>query len=33
MVDTGDAKTDELFKGLAKVIIGYKEELIIEIEC
>jgi len=33
MVDTGDIKTDEMLKGLAKVIIGYKEELIIEIEC
>ncbi len=33
MVDTGDIKTDEMFKGLAKVIIGYKEELIIEIVC
>ncbi len=31
--DTGDFKTDEMLKGLAKVIIGYKEELIIEIEC
>jgi predicted polyphosphate/ATP-dependent NAD kinase len=33
MVDTGDIKTDKMFKGLAKVIIGYKEELIIEIVC
>ena len=33
MVDTGDIKTNEMFKGLTKVIIGYKEELIIEIEC
>lgn len=33
MVDTGDIKTDQMLKGLAKVIIGYKEELIIEIEC
>jgi len=33
MVDTGDINTDKIFKGLAKVIIGYKEELIIEIEC
>ncbi|MHA1106735.1 MAG: ATP-NAD kinase family protein [Promethearchaeota archaeon] len=33
MVDTGDDITDEMLKGLVKVIIGYKEELIIEIEC
>lgn len=33
MVDTGDIETDEMLKGLVKVIIGYKEELIIEIEC
>lgn len=33
MVDTGDIKTDEMLKGLVKAIIGYKEELIIEIEC
>jgi len=32
-VDSGDIKTDEMLKGLVKVIIGYKEELIIEIEC
>jgi predicted polyphosphate/ATP-dependent NAD kinase len=33
IVDTGDIKIDDMLKGLAQVIIGYKEELIIEIEC
>lgn len=33
MVDTGDIRTDEILKGYIKVIIGYKEELIIEIKC
>ena len=33
MVDTGNIKTDEMLKGFIKVVIGYKEELIIEIEC
>ena len=33
MVDTGDIKTDEMLKGFMKVIIGFKEELVIEIEC
>jgi predicted polyphosphate/ATP-dependent NAD kinase len=32
-VDTGDDGTDNVFKGLTRVLIGYKEELIIEIEC
>ncbi len=32
-VDSGDFKVDEQFKGFTKVIIGYKEELIIQIEC
>ncbi|MBY8987482.1 MAG: NAD(+)/NADH kinase, partial [Candidatus Lokiarchaeota archaeon] len=32
-VDTGDDEVDMLLKGLTKVIIGYKEELICEIEC
>ena len=31
-VDTGDDETDEMLEGLTKVVIGYKEELIIEIE-
>jgi predicted polyphosphate/ATP-dependent NAD kinase len=31
-VDTGDEDTDNLFRGLTKVIIGYKEELIYSIE-
>lgn len=32
-VDTGDDDTDNLLKGFGRVLIGYKEELIIEIEC
>ncbi|MBY9009251.1 MAG: ATP-NAD kinase family protein [Candidatus Lokiarchaeota archaeon] len=32
-VDTGEEEVDMLLKGLTKVIIGYKEELICEIEC
>ncbi len=32
-VDTGDDETDKLLSGLIKVIIGYKEELICNIEC
>ncbi|MFX1344089.1 MAG: ATP-NAD kinase family protein [Promethearchaeota archaeon] len=32
-VDTGDSDFDAELKGLVKVIIGYKEQLIIEIEC
>ena len=32
-VDTGDEEVDMLLKGLTKVIIGYKEELVCEIEC
>jgi len=31
-VDTGDDETDNLLKGLTKVVIGYKEELICSIE-
>ena len=32
-VDTGDSDFDAELKGLVKVIIGYKEQLVIEIEC
>jgi len=32
-VDTGDNETDNLLKGLTRVIIGYKEELICKIDC
>jgi len=32
-VDTGDDETDKMLEGLTKVIIGYKEELICEIQC
>jgi ribonucleoside-diphosphate reductase subunit M2 len=32
-VDTGEEDTDNLLKGFTKVIIGYKEELICNIEC
>ncbi|MHA1660679.1 MAG: ATP-NAD kinase family protein [Promethearchaeota archaeon] len=32
-VDTGDIEVDNMLKGFGKVLIGYKEELIIEIEC
>ena len=32
-VDTGDADFDMELKGLVKVIIGYKEQLVIPIEC
>ncbi len=32
-IDTGDNEVDDIFKGFTKVIIGYKEELIIEIKC
>ncbi|MFX1572295.1 MAG: ATP-NAD kinase family protein [Promethearchaeota archaeon] len=32
-VDSGDVEVDNLIKGFTKVIIGYKEELIIPIEC
>ncbi|GAH59057.1 unnamed protein product, partial [marine sediment metagenome] len=32
-VDTGDIKADDILKGYTKVIIGYKEELITQIEC
>ncbi len=32
-VDTGDDETDKMLEGLTKVVIGYKEELIMEIEC
>ena len=31
-VDTGDIETDELLKGLNRVIIGYKEEQIVQIK-
>ncbi|MFX0074523.1 MAG: ATP-NAD kinase family protein [Candidatus Hermodarchaeota archaeon] len=32
-IDTGDEETDNLLKGLTKVITGYKEELIFNVEC
>ena len=32
-VDTGDRAVDNMLKGFGTVIIGYKEELIIEIKC
>lgn len=32
-IDSGDVEIDNLLKGFTKVIIGYKEELIIPIEC
>ena len=32
-VDTGNEEVDNLLKGLTKVIIGYKEELVCKIEC
>jgi len=32
-VDTGDEEIDKMLEGLTKVVIGYKEELIKEIEC
>ncbi len=32
-VDTGNEEVDEMLRGYTKVIIGYNEELIIEIEC
>jgi predicted polyphosphate/ATP-dependent NAD kinase len=32
-VDTGDGDVDNMLKGFAKVITGYKEEIIMEIEC
>ena len=32
-VDSGDDETDKMLEGFTKVIIGYKEELVIEIEC
>jgi predicted polyphosphate/ATP-dependent NAD kinase len=32
-IDTGDDETDKMLEGLTKVIIGYKEELICEIQC
>ncbi len=31
-IDTGDEETDKILEGLTKVVIGYKEELIMEIE-
>ena len=31
-IDTGDDETDNILEGLTKVVIGYKEELIMEIE-
>ncbi len=31
-IDTGDDETDEILKGLVKVVIGYKEEIICSIE-
>jgi len=31
-IDTGDDETDKILEGLTKVVIGYKEELIMEIE-
>ena len=31
-VDTGDDETDKMLEGLTKVVIGYREELIMEIE-
>jgi len=31
-IDTGDDETDKMLEGLTKVVIGYKEELIMEIE-
>jgi len=30
--DTGDEEIDKMLEGLTNVIIGYREELIIEIE-
>jgi predicted polyphosphate/ATP-dependent NAD kinase len=33
LVDTGDFEVDELLKGFTKVVIGYKEELVIKIQC
>ena len=32
-IDTGNVEVDNLLKGFTKVIIGYKEELIIPLEC
>lgn len=32
-VDTGDIDIDNMLEGFGKVIIGYKEELIVEIQC
>ncbi|MFX1337301.1 MAG: ATP-NAD kinase family protein [Promethearchaeota archaeon] len=32
-IDTGKIEVDEMLKGYTKVLIGYNEELIIEIEC
>lgn len=32
-VDSGDFEVDNQFKGFTKVVIGYKEEIIIQIEC
>ena len=32
-IDTGNTEVDEMLKGYTKVIVGYNEELIIEIEC
>ena len=31
-VDTGDTEIDKLLSGFGKVVIGYKEELVIKIE-
>ena len=30
-VDTGDIEVDKSFKGPTKVIVGYKQELVVEI--
>jgi len=32
-VDTGDVEVDNMLKGYIKIVIGYKEELITQIEC
>ena len=32
-VDTGNFEVDELFLGYIKVIIGYKEEMLMEVKC
>lgn len=32
-IDTGNIEVDNILKGFTKVIIGYKEELVLQIEC